>query len=97
MKRLPTMIACCLLSASPFLASADIVVVERDGERVIRVRKDATVPSRGMSMEAVESAFGEPNRRVSGVGDPPISRWEYNEFTVYFEHDRVLHSVISSS
>jgi len=30
----------------------------------------------------------------AAVGDPPISRWEYNGFSVYFEHDLALHSVI---
>jgi hypothetical protein len=31
---------------------------------------------------------------VPAVGEPPISRWEYTGYTVYFEHDLVLHSVI---
>ena len=97
MKRLPSLLAVCLLCVSPLPASADVIAVEKDGERVVRVRKDATVPSRGMTMQAVESAFGKPNRRVPAIGDPPISRWEYNGFIVYFEDDRVLHSVISDS
>jgi hypothetical protein len=29
------------------------------------------------------------------VGDPPISRWVYDHFTVYFEYDKVLHSVVN--
>lgn len=37
--------------------------------------------------------FGAPNIRVPAVGDPPISSWEYPQFTVYFEFDRALHSV----
>jgi hypothetical protein len=28
------------------------------------------------------------------VGDPPITRWVYDRFTVYFENDRVIHSVV---
>lgn len=27
------------------------------------------------------------------MGQPPISRWSYPDFTVYFENDLVLHSV----
>jgi hypothetical protein len=27
------------------------------------------------------------------VGDPPITRWEYPGFVVYFEHHLVVHTV----
>ena len=50
-------------------------------------------PSRGMSEASVESRFGAPMAKVDPVGDPPISRWEYADFIVYFEYDRVIHSV----
>jgi hypothetical protein len=52
-------------------------------------------PSRGMSMEKVEAKFGAPAKRVPAVGQPPITRWEYPGFVVYFEHHLVLHSVAS--
>ncbi len=51
-------------------------------------------PSRGSSMTTVESAFGEPSERRGSVGDPPISRWEYPGFIVYFEHEYVIHTVV---
>jgi hypothetical protein len=50
-------------------------------------------PTRGMSMERVEAKFGAPAKRVPAVGEPPITRWEYPGFVVYFEHHLVLHSV----
>lgn len=50
-------------------------------------------PSRGMSESSVESRFGAPVSKVAPVGDPPISRWEYADFIVYFEYDRVIHAV----
>lgn len=50
-------------------------------------------PSRGMSETSVESRFGAPMAKVDPVGDPPISRWEYADFIVYFEYDRVVHAV----
>jgi hypothetical protein len=50
-------------------------------------------PARGMSQERVERDFGEPQSRQSAVGEPPISRWEYADFIVYFEYDKVIHSV----
>jgi hypothetical protein len=51
-------------------------------------------PRRGITMTSVEAQFGAPTERVPAVGEPPITRWEYPGFTVFFEHDRVLHSVV---
>lgn len=50
-------------------------------------------PTRGMTEASVESAYGRPNSKQPAVGDPPISRWEYNEFVVFFEYDKVIHAV----
>lgn len=50
-------------------------------------------PRRGASMASVESRFGAPGSRSGAVGQPPITRWEYADFIVYFEYDHVLHSV----
>jgi hypothetical protein len=52
-----------------------------------------TRPTRGMSMDRVEARFGAPITRVNAVGEPPITRWEYADFTVYFEHRLVIHAV----
>jgi hypothetical protein len=51
-------------------------------------------PKRGSTMSAVQSRFGEPATRHAAVGQPPITRWDYAQFAVYFENDRVLHAVI---
>jgi hypothetical protein len=50
-------------------------------------------PKAGMSMSAVESTYGAPSERRSAVGQPPITRWDYPGFSVYFEHEIVLHAV----
>jgi hypothetical protein len=55
----------------------------------------ANRPGRGMTMEKVEAAFGAPSNRVPAVGQPPITRWEYPGFVVYFEHRVVLHTVVT--
>lgn len=47
---------------------------------------------RGETKERVRSSHGEPERIRGPVGDPPITRWLYSDFTVVFEYDRVLHS-----
>jgi len=50
-------------------------------------------PTRGMTMTRVESKFGAPSNRVAPVGQPPITRWEYPGFVVYFENQHVIHTV----
>ena len=50
-------------------------------------------PTRGMTQARVESKYGSPVSVKAPVGDPPITRWEYREFVVYFEYDKVVHAV----
>ena len=58
---------------------------------------DVATPSRGMTMNQVSTKFGTPTNKVPAVGRPPISRWEYPGFVVYFENDHVIHSVVANS
>jgi hypothetical protein len=51
------------------------------------------MPGRGASMSQVEKHFGQPREKVEPVGQPPITRWIYSDYTVYFEHEYVIHSV----
>ena len=55
---------------------------------------DVERPTSGMTAENVEAKFGAPEARMAPVGDPPITRWEYKEFIVFFEYDRVIHAVV---
>ena len=50
------------------------------------------VPQRGDSKQSVEAIFGQPNTKQPAKGTPPISRWNYPEFTVFFESNHVIHS-----
>jgi hypothetical protein len=54
-------------------------------------------PSRGSTMNDVRAEVGEPSEILSPVGDPPISRWVYGDYTIVFEHDRVVHVVAKRS
>lgn len=47
---------------------------------------------RGKSKSSVETQYGQPDSIAGPVGDPPITRWLYNEFTVVFEYDHVVHA-----
>jgi hypothetical protein len=44
-------------------------------------------------MADVEATMGPPQSTSGPVGDPPITVWYYPRFNVYFEYDKVLHSV----
>lgn len=51
-------------------------------------------PPKGTNKAQVEAVYGEPQSKHGPVGDPPIYSWEYPEYTVYFEGDFVLHTVL---
>ncbi len=55
---------------------------------------EVTLPPRGLTKTRVLLRFGEPDRRHEPVGTPPITRWDYGDFSVFFERDLVLHSVV---
>ena len=86
-----------LLLAAVFasgLAGAATVAVDNG----IAVKEsDVATPTRGMTMEQVSTKFGTPVTKVPAVGKPPISRWEYPGFIVYFEANHVIHSVVANS
>ena len=73
------------------LASANADTLKTSG---INAGEDGSRPMRGTTQAQVEAKFGSPASKRAAVGDPPISRWEYQDFTVYFEHDRVIHAVL---
>lgn len=54
-------------------------------------------PDRGMTMAQVEQRFGEPSRKLDAVGQPPITRWVYPGFVVFFEGSLVIHTVNQAS
>lgn len=81
-----------LIGALPLSALAEVIKVPlgAQGSAVLA----AQLPERGNSMDWVLSQLGEPEARHPAVGDPPIARWDYADFYVYFEYQHVLHSVL---
>ncbi len=75
-------------------ASAETVAVDNG---IAIKESDVPTPSRGMTMDQVTSKFGAPSDKTPAVGKPPISRWQYPGFIVYFEGEHVIHSVIVNS
>jgi hypothetical protein len=54
-----------------------------------------STPVNNTPMTNVREQFGQPGTEVPAVGQPPITRWYYAQYTVYFEFDRVITSVIN--
>lgn len=76
------------------LAAAEVIAVDSG---IAVKQSDVPTPTRGMSMDQVAGKFGAPATKTPAVGQPPISRWEYPGFIVYFEHEHVIHSVVVNS
>ena len=57
------------------------------------IERQRGLPVRGQSSASVQRAFGDPISKKPAVGDPPISRWNYPDFSVYFEYDHVITTV----
>jgi len=89
MAKLRTMTLIALLFAAMGTASAD--TLKMDGASAM---SDDGRPSRGMTQARVEAKYGSPASVRAPVGDPPITRWEYTDFVVFFEHDKVIHAVL---
>ena len=78
-----------ILILAAFPVAADVLLIEE-----VRQAERLDLPTNGMRTGQVESRFGSPGQKFSPVGDPPITRWEYERWSVYFEHDRVLFTVL---
>ena len=83
----------CLVCLSS-TAAADVLTIPGVGNNPQATRNQVDSPSRGLTMDEVRAQFGDPKEIKSPVGDPPITRWVYNNFTVHFEYNYVIHSVI---
>jgi hypothetical protein len=92
--RIPVALLCTLLyGLGAASAMAETMIIDDQ----VQVR-DSTVdkPKRGITMAQVEAKFGAPVTKHDAVGAPPITRWDYPGFAVFFEHDRVIHAVTTS-
>lgn len=91
-------LAALLCIATATGAVAETIVVD-DQVQVRESQIDR--PKRGSTMGEVEKRFGAPVTRHPTVGgaprQPPITRWDYNRFAVFFEKDRVIHTVVTGA
>ncbi len=87
------MLAALLCACAAAGAAVAETIVVNDQVQVRESQLDR--PKRGSTMGEVEKHFGAPVTRHPTVGQPPITRWDYNGFSVFFEHDRVIHAVVN--
>jgi hypothetical protein len=87
MAKMLNIIAIAAFLAAVPVAGADVLIIDK----VEEARTE--MPPRGMTMELVQSRFGPPQSSSGPVGQPPITRWDYANFVVVFEHRHVIHSI----
>lgn len=81
-----------VLTLASTAAVANTLLVQR-----VERAKASALPSKGSTMEQVESQYGAPTEKKPAVGQPPITRWMYPAFTVYFEYNHVINAVVNKS
>ena len=84
--------ACALASLMGSVTMAEVITVPV-GQQADRASA-GELQRKASAKVDVEAKFGAPMTATPAVGDPPISRWDYPAFSVYFESDSVLHVVV---
>lgn len=85
-----TRIVLALMLALMFqVVSADVLIIDE-----VRQVENMNLPKNGQNKADVEVKFGAPVEKKQAVGDPPISSWQYTGYSVYFEYDLVLFTVL---
>ncbi len=95
MPKISMMVTGLILMLSMTTASAEVISIADPRYDVPNSPSGVLRPTQGMDMSQVQQKFGEPSQKLPAVGDPPITRWKYSEFDVFFEYDKVIHSVIN--
>lgn len=92
MKRLiQTTVTAAIFSFSIHTASADSVVMPAGSQGSHHA---TSTPNRGMIESQVLERYGQPSASSNSVGHPPITIWQYPNFSVYFEFNKVIHTVV---
>lgn len=83
-----------LLAVMSAGAQADVLLMESITAAPPNTESGVLRPRTGNSMAQVLTDFGDPKSVKDAIGEPPISRWIYPGYTVYFEHQHVIHVVV---
>lgn len=86
-------LAICLFLSQT--SSADTLMLDSINAEPVNSETGLLRPKRGMTAQQVFNQFGKPLEERSAIGNPPITRWIYSDFKVYFEYDHVIRSVVT--
>ena len=94
MRKTLLMIA-CVLSLSGGAVHAEVLSMPATTPAASTTR----LPAKGETMPVVVKQYGEPavKHKPAGGGSrrqPPITRWDYDGFSVFFEHGTVIDAVV---
>ena len=90
----------CILALGSTAQADDIVMPA--GATQAAAPRPADLPAKGQTMAQVVKRFGEPQTKHAPAGGdaprhPPITRWDYAGFSVFFEHAHVVDAVVPGS
>lgn len=104
MRAVAALFSTCLLLASPAILADTLNMPEAQDSQEVeldasQMGPSVVTPGKGASMQAVVHRFGQPVKKYRAVGgasrhQPPITRWDYPDFYVFFEHTHVVRAVI---
>jgi len=75
-------------------AGAEVLLIDAIAQEPPNSTQGMARPKRMMTMKQVRASFGEPSKVHPWVGDPPITRWDYPGYSVFFEREYVLDTVV---
>jgi len=90
-----TFILASLLCMTCLPIHADTLLIDVIDKEPINSSSGLLRPKNAQTMADVKSQFGDPGKTYPAIGEPPITRWSYPLFSVYFEHNLVIHSVVN--
>jgi len=96
----PALFFCCTLALGVTAQADDIVMPAAMPEAAMPApAAPASLPGKGQTMAEVVRHYGEPQQKHAPVGGdaprhPPITRWDYAGFSVFFEHSHVVDAVV---
>ncbi|MBE0438572.1 MAG: hypothetical protein IBX57_02220 [Gammaproteobacteria bacterium] len=94
MTKFSLVIASTVLLSATAITQAEVISITDPRYDVPNSVEGVIRPVQGMTMASVEQKFGQPEQKSAAVGEPPITRWTYSDFVVFFEHNLVIHSVV---
>ncbi len=93
----PALFFSCIVALG-FSAQADDIVMPAAAPQA-QMTAPASLPVKGQTMAEVVKRYGEPQQKHAPAGGdapkhPPITRWDYAAFSVFFEHSHVVDAVV---